>query len=75
MIALFDSWKTFDREVIPKDASPIQREEMRRSFYAGAAAMMGLVLEAVDPVNEEDCLLNLSALEAELAAHRLDLRG
>lgn len=74
MISIFEQWTSFNRQVVPPDASPIQREEMRRSFYAGATAMMGLMLTATAPENEQDCLDNLSALEAELDAHRLDLR-
>ncbi len=35
-----EKWDSFSLLVVPKDASPVQRQEMRRAFYAGAEAMM-----------------------------------
>ena len=36
--AIFDEWRSYDRDVVPSAASAIQREECRRAFYAGAWA-------------------------------------
>ena len=33
-------WEVFSSMVIANDASPVQRQEMRRAFYAGSEAMM-----------------------------------
>jgi hypothetical protein len=38
MNTLQSKWASFERDVVPKGASAIQRTEMRRAFYAGAAA-------------------------------------
>lgn len=35
-----EQWQTFEALVMPANAPPIQRQEMRRAFYAGAEAMM-----------------------------------
>ena len=35
-----EQWESFASLVIPKNAPPVQRQEMRRAFYAGAEAMM-----------------------------------
>lgn len=40
----FDSYR---REVIPQDAPLVQVVECRRSFYAGAQALMGIVMNGL----------------------------
>jgi hypothetical protein len=35
-----DAWLDFESKVIPADASPLQRIEMRRAFYAGATTVV-----------------------------------
>jgi len=40
MNTIQEQWSTFEKLVIPKIAPAIQRQEMRRAFYAGAEAMM-----------------------------------
>lgn len=41
-------WRTFERLVMPEEASDLQRREMRRAFYAGfeSALMMNLRVAA-----------------------------
>lgn len=39
MNTIQEQWNSFAALVVPKDASPVQRQEMRRAFYAGAEAM------------------------------------
>jgi hypothetical protein len=46
-------WESYVAEVLPKDAPPIQRQECRRAFYAGAVAVFGLLTNSVG-VNDED---------------------
>lgn len=35
MIDIEQEWKDFAAKVLPEDAPPIQRQEMRRAFFAG----------------------------------------
>lgn len=35
------AWDSFEVSVIPKEAGPTQRAEMRKAFYAGAALLYG----------------------------------
>lgn len=74
MRSVFDLWKTYERDVLPKDAPMIQREECRRAFYAGAYGSFGLVMEATEPDSEDDCEANLQALQDEMQAMVKDLR-
>lgn len=47
-----EQWNEFARKVIPKDASPVQRQEMRRAFYAGAQSILFRVISAFAPETE-----------------------
>lgn len=47
-----DVWMTYRVQVIPKDASRLQLVESRRAFFAGAAGLFGLVVDASE--NSED---------------------
>lgn len=48
MNTIAEQWAIFEMLVMPKDASPVQRQEMRRAFYAGAEAMLRLQYVACD---------------------------
>jgi len=46
-ISLLDhQWRSFEAEVIPLAAPEVQREEMRRAFYAGAQGVLNTVNDA-----------------------------
>lgn len=46
-ISLLDhQWREFEAEVIPLAAPEIQREEMKRAFYAGAQGVLNTVNDA-----------------------------
>lgn len=47
-------WSTFEAMVVPKNAPPVQRQEMRRAFYAGAEAMMRIQWAIGDESISED---------------------
>lgn len=47
-----EQWDEFARAVLPKDCSTIQRQEMRRAFYAGAQAILFKVITSFTPEEE-----------------------
>lgn len=47
-----EQWDQFARSVLPVGASAVQRQEMRRAFYAGAQAILFRVIEAFAPESE-----------------------
>lgn len=64
------AWLTYQRDVIPKDAPTVQYEECRRAFYAGAAALFGLVTQVgEDAVSEEAGAAFLDQINQELQAY------
>lgn len=40
MNTIQEQWELFSTMVIPKDAPDIQKQEMRRAFYAGVEALL-----------------------------------
>lgn len=63
-----DKWKGFSEAVMPKDASDIQTQEMKRSFYAGAFSMFSLMKEISDQHSEETAAKMLDTLDQESQA-------
>lgn len=63
-----DLFKDYQEKVIPQDASPIQVQECRRAFYAGAHGLFYSVLNLVsdsEEVTQEDEIL-MEEIEREL---------
>lgn len=42
MNTIAEQWALFESGVLPRGCPPVQRQEMRRAFYAGAEAMLRL---------------------------------
>lgn len=42
-------WQGYAKHVMPPDAPPIQTQESRRAFYAGAQGLLGIVMKFLDP--------------------------
>jgi hypothetical protein len=62
-------WRQYSSKILdPIQANQIQRQETRRAFYAGASALMTIILENMssgDEVQESD-LTMMDSLKAEL---------
>jgi hypothetical protein len=50
--SMAENWKRFAEMVLPADAPDIQRSEMRKAFYAGATAILGIMEELTDECTE-----------------------
>lgn len=62
-----EQWNAFSKLVVPKDASPYQKQEMRRSFYAGAEAMLRIQFAITEPsISENAAVEILEGLNQEL---------
>lgn len=62
------AFEAFRRQVIPKDAPPIQVVEMQKAFMAGASVLFTLLIKGVsegDEVNQADMNL-MAAVQAEV---------
>lgn len=43
------TWRTYVERVVPKGAPPVQIQESRRAFYAGAQGLLSLIMGHLDP--------------------------
>lgn len=67
-------WVSYMDEVIPKGASPVQIQECKRAFVAGAKAVLGIVVAiGEDDVSEEQGVEILEGLQGECRAFVADV--
>lgn len=73
--SLAQEWDQFARNILPPNASEVQRVETRRAFYAGAATMFGLMTGGLDADHEPTDLdvAYVESLNQEIAAFSRDL--
>lgn len=74
MNTIAEQWATFEALVMPLNAPPVQRQEMRRAFYSGAEAMLRLQYAAGDKdVSENAAVMMLQGWhdECHLFAHQV----
>lgn len=45
-------WRTYAERVVPEDAPPVQIQESRRAFYAGAQSFLNIMMVRLDPDTE-----------------------
>lgn len=64
MRTIADQWASYERAVLPKDASAIQRRECKRAFYAGAQAVLGMQFDIAN-LSEDAGVACLDGLLAE----------
>lgn len=70
------AWDTYLREVVPLGAPAVQITESKRAFFAGAQALLGVVLELGDDDSPEDEGVEvLEALRLELEAFKDSVVG
>ncbi len=64
-----EQWDSFARTVVPKDAPAVQKQEMRRAFYAGAQCLLHSVMLALsaDADPTEGDITMMADLERELS--------
>lgn len=60
---LHESWAA---KCLPKDASPIQRQEMERAFWSGAFCYFNLTMIETAVVSDAEAERHLSALQKEM---------
>ena len=73
MNKIANGWDEFERRVVPKDAGPIQREEMRMSFFAGSAFLFGELTQKM-PDSEDKAIAELDEINEELTRFSLAKR-
>ena len=67
--SIAQQWESFSANVLPRDAPTVQRQEMRRAFYAGAHAMLEMTSAICDPSVSEDAGVHMIHGWFEESAH------
>jgi hypothetical protein len=64
------SWDSYKQLVVPGNASPVQIDETRKAFYAGAAGVLEAVLTCLGPGEEptDADLKMMDSIKAEIDA-------
>jgi hypothetical protein len=67
-------WESFERDVVPKDAPLVQRQEMRRAFYAGARGLFRIQLDEFAAMSDAEAERGMQAIEEELRQFLRDVK-
>ena len=65
-------WASYEKNVMPDDAGPVQVRETRRAFYGGALAMFSLLHEAGGHSNDAGVAI-VDGLRAEVCDFARDV--
>jgi hypothetical protein len=66
---LMKLWDSLAQAILPPDVHPVQYTEMRRAFFGGAQAVLGVMIQiSADNVSEEEGAAVLQELSMELDA-------
>ena len=75
MKTIHEVWESLEAAAIPADAPDIQRQEMRRAFYAGAQAMLHLAFSVgPESVSEDEGAAMLERWRLEVLAFSRAIR-
>lgn len=56
-------WESYQQKVLPPDAGPVQIQECRRAFYAGARSLFTLLAVGVSPGMDEPTADDLNMMQ------------
>jgi hypothetical protein len=68
-------WRSYRDQVLPNGAPPIQLQETRRAFYAGAKALLTVLTNDVTPLTEDAGVRVLETIDKVLNQFRDDVLG
>lgn len=74
---ILEAWNGYRRKLLdPVGAGPVQIEETRRAFYAGAISLLTAIMMGLDPGAEatDADLGRMAAIERELQRYAADLQ-
>ena len=63
-----EAWQSFEEGVLPRNCSDVQRQEMRRAFFAGAFATLDTISAAMS--NEDEMTSDDEQVMIDLAEER-----
>jgi hypothetical protein len=74
MTTIRSAWENYEIAMLPEEATPILRREIRRAFYSGAHVALGLVMAlGKDGVSDEAAQAGLQAMHNDLCMFFVDV--
>lgn len=64
MIRFSKQWEKFEADVVPNDAGPNQREQLRDAFYGGAH-VMNAIIQVIVKMKKAEGQAQIDAISAE----------
>lgn len=68
-------WRSYRDQVVPNGAPPVQLQETRRAFFAGAKALLSVLTNDVTPLSDDAGVQVLEAIDKEFNEFRDDVLG
>lgn len=71
-----NGWRSYAEHVLPAGSSPVQTQETRRAFYAGAGLLFEALANAVGPddVSEDAGVEIMESVSTEIKAFLRDVK-
>jgi hypothetical protein len=74
-MTIAEAWQDYERQVLPADAVPEQRSQLKMAFYAGAAVIMEINQRIGEPdISEDGGVRILHAIDEELRQFVVDIQ-
>lgn len=72
-----EEWETYERKVVPANASAVQRSEMKNSFYAGSASLFFMIIKSLEGGEEATArdLQLMDDIQSNLMGHIEKMKG
>ncbi len=67
-------WKSLERAALPADVHPIQRQEMRRAFYAGVQWLLTAWVDSIMTLDDDEGAARLELISRECGRFADDVR-
>lgn len=65
MKTIEQEWLAFEMAVVPKEAGPVQRFEMKKAFYSGAYAVLTQMRIVANQTNEDVAVTMIENMNRE----------
>ena len=75
-----EEWERFESFVVPREASDIQRKEMRSAFFAGALSLFNSIMNQLEDTGNPDDVTEwdmafMAAVAADLEGYKAEVRA
>lgn len=70
-----NEWDSYSLQVMDARSGDLQRQELRRAFYAGFSSAVGVITDIGRSLGDDEALVAIRAVRAELLEFGADVTG